>query len=305
MRFSRNATKKFALKILLLIAAVVLGFWNAVLTLLVIFIFNIPLIRKAVFGKLPTDPGRKGYARSETHEYITGRFIDIYYPDCYSHAKGVVMFAHGGGWISGYKRQPNNMSWYRFLLSQGFIVASIEYSRGYKAGIELLISELESAIKFLNGKFQTKISLMGLSAGGHLALLTASRNYQLVKNVISYYAPSDLLDIWESPSIFARIAALATLKRLPSKDKNIYAKYSPVNNVHGSFPPTLLVHGLKDDVVPYISSVKMFKKLKEQRVHVKLLLHPSGGHGFEFVQRDGRTVEILQKTIAFLEEKLW
>lgn len=297
-----NSTRKFILKISLIVIASILGLWNSLVTLVVLLILNVPIIRKAVFGKLPTDPGFKRFARLESYEYIPGRFIDIYYPAEYKQSQKVIMFAHGGGWISGYKKQPNNMSWYRFLTSRGFIVATIQYSRGYKAGIEILISELESAIVFLNQKFGVKISLMGLSAGGHLALLTASRKYQLVGKVVSYYAPTDLLDIWESPSIFARIATLATLKRLPYKDRVIYEKYSPVNNVHDNFPPTLLVHGLKDDVVPYVSSVKMFKKLRETRVPARLLLHPLGGHGFEFVQKDQRTVEILIKTIEFLGE---
>uniref|UniRef100_A0A7C4RX75 Alpha/beta hydrolase n=1 Tax=Fervidobacterium thailandense TaxID=1008305 RepID=A0A7C4RX75_9BACT len=297
-----NSAKKFILKISLIVIASILGFWNSLVTLVVLLILNVPIIRKTVFGKLPTDPGFKRFARLESYEYIPGRFIDIYYPAEYKQAQKVIMFAHGGGWISGYKKQPNNMSWYRFLTSRGFIVATIQYSRGYKAGIEILISELEKAILFLNQKFRIKISLMGLSAGGHLALLTASRKYQLVGKVVSYYAPADLLDIWEAPSIFARIATLATLKRLPDKDRAIYEKYSPVNNVHDNFPPTLLVHGLKDDVVPYVSSVKMFKKLRETRVPARLLLHPLGGHGFEFVQKDPRTVEILIKTIEFLGE---
>jgi len=65
------------------------------------------------------------------------------------------------------------------------------------------------------------------------------------------------------------------------------------------------VHGLKDSVVPYFSSVKMFKNLREKGLPAKLLLHPKGDHGFEFVLRDRKTVDIIEKTAQFLEGKLW
>jgi len=72
---------------------------------------------------------------------------------------------------------------------------------------------------------------MGLSAGGHLALLAASRIPERVKNVVAYYSPCDLLDIWTSTSIFARLAAATTLKRLPTRAKDMYERYSPINNI--------------------------------------------------------------------------
>lgn len=291
-----------------------------------------------MFGRLVLDPIKPTWAHIESVKYSNSNYLDIFYPKLKENEmpKGVVLFAHGGGWISGYRRQPNNLSWYRYLVKEGFIVATIDYSRGYKANIEKLISELIEAIEFLsthlkkNFTFFTlsdnqkdnkekifprkegivelsdmKISLMGLSAGGHLALLTASRVGQKISKVVAYYSPCDLMDIWNSTSIFARIALTSTIKRFPSKNRDIYEKYSPVNNITESFPVTLLVHGLKDSVVPYISSVKMFRKMREKGKSCKLLLHPYGSHGFEFVLKDKKTIEILQKTVQFLEGRLW
>ncbi len=323
------------LKSVLYVISLIIGLSNFLLLLLILFILNIPLLRKSVFGRLPTDTKvlrKNGVLRFyESYEYLPKLKLDIYYPVGYfqyssvdlesdswqdikreitESAKGIVLFAHGGGWITGYRRQPNNTSWYRYLVSKGFIIATIDYERGYKAGIEQLVGELEIALQFVKGimkkqRVERKISLMGLSAGGHLALLTAGRFPEDVDRVVAYYSPCDLLDIWKSPSIFARIAAATTLKRLPNKDKYIYEKYSPLNNVNEKFPSTLLVHGLMDSVVPFHSSVKMFKKLRENGITSKLLLHPSGEHGFEFVLRDKRTVDIIEKTRAFLEGQLW
>ncbi|MGC8902658.1 MAG: alpha/beta hydrolase family protein [Fervidobacterium sp.] len=303
-----NTLKKILfLKMIFYALSLLLAFYHFLLFLAIILIVNLPLVRKSIFGKLATDEGEALWKHIESEKYDGRNYLDIYYPDTeklkISKPNGIVVFAHGGGWISGYRRQPNNVSWYRYLVKNGFIVVTIDYTRGYTVGIEKLVEELSNAVEFISRKFENgkyTISLMGLSAGGHLALLTASRYASKIDKVVAYYAPCDLMDIWDSPSLFARLAAATTLKRLPSKSKEVYEIYSPINNVHDTYPPTLLVHGLRDTVVPYISSVKMFKRLREKGVPAKLLLNPSGDHGFEFVLRDVRTIEILEKTVAFL-----
>lgn len=294
---------KILLNFFVLLVSASLGFS---IFLFVVLLFNLPYIRRAVFGKLPFETEKKPWSKVVTFEYMKDLWVDIFYPR--GEPRGVVLFAHGGGWISGYRRQPNNLSWYRFLVSRGFIVAAIDYSRGYRAKIDQLIEELSRALVFLDENRdmlnlpKSRISLMGLSAGGHLALLTAAKMYRLVKSVVAYYAPCDLKDILESPSLFAKIALLTTLKRFPSRSSEALAKYSPVNVVHKFMPLVLLVHGKKDSVVPYDSSVKLYRKLKRLGCRVVLLTHHEADHGFEFVLKDEKTKEILQKTVEFLLE---
>ncbi|MEN6516372.1 MAG: alpha/beta hydrolase [Fervidobacterium sp.] len=311
---SRSTRPILILKIILYIFSLIIAVFNFAVFLIIFVLINIPLIRKSVFGKLALDPRKKTWERVESNEYADKKKLDIFFPNLeqlrLESPKGVVLFAHGGGWISGYRRQPNNVSWYRYLVGKGFIVATIDYSRGYKAGIEKLIDELLEAVEYLSKRLEAlgidkQISLIGLSAGAHLALLSASRIPDKIKCVVSYYAPCDLMDIWKTPSLFARFSAITTLKRLPGRSKEIYEKYSPINNVSPDFPPTLLVHGLKDQMVSYTSAVKMFKALSQVGVKVKLLLHPYGDHGFEFVLKDNYAVRILEKTADFLEGNLW
>ncbi|KUK23950.1 MAG: Peptidase S9, prolyl oligopeptidase active site domain protein [Thermotoga sp. 50_1627] len=294
---------KFLLKLAALFFSASFGF---TIFLFVVLLFNLPYIRRAVFGKLPFKTEKKPWSEVLTLEYMKNLWIDIFYPR--AEPNGIVLFAHGGGWISGYRRQPNNLSWYRFLVSRGFIVAAIDYSRAYGAKIEQLIEELSRALLFLDENrdrlrlSRARISLVGLSAGGHLALLTAAKMHRLVKSVVAYYAPCDLNDILESPSLFARIALFATLKRLPKRSSDVPAKYSPINVVHEFMPSVLLVHGKKDSVVPYDSSLKLYRKLKRMGCRVMMLTHPEADHGFEFVLKDEKTKEILQKTVEFLSE---
>lgn len=304
MGLVRRTWKKFlvGLKFVLVVLSVLVAFADFLLFMIFVLLFNLPIIRRSVFGRLPTDPRRRNWSKVENVEYAKGLKLDIFYPESYrsDNNKNVVLFAHGGGWITGYRRQPNNLSWYRFLLSRGLVVATIDYSRGTTASIERLIEELSSALKFLKRRFNVPVALLGLSAGGHLALLVASRCAELVSCVVAFYAPCDLLDIWESTSLFARVATIATLKRLPTVGRETYVEYSPVQHVHAGFPRALLVHGIRDRVVPFTSSLKMHKSLRRLGCGSRLLLHPQGDHGFEFVLRDERTRAILEETARFL-----
>ncbi|MBO8160505.1 MAG: alpha/beta hydrolase [Thermosipho sp. (in: Bacteria)] len=297
-------------KVFLSIFLIILSVFNLCLTLLVLFLIELPVIRKALLGKLPFDLGKEPWKEIKTFQYDENLKLDIYYPN----GEGpyhLILFAHGGGWISGYRRQPNNVSWYKYLVSNNFAVATLDYRYAYFYEIEHLLNDFGNALNFLvkNAKELeidvNNISLMGLSAGGHLTLYFVVTKNPEVKNVVAYYSPTDLLDIWKSNSLFARFAVSTTLKRLPNKSKKVYEKYSPINYVKKDLPPILLVHGLKDSVIPYISSVKMYKKLRSYKNSSKLLLHPEGDHGFEFVLKDDKTKEILRKTVMFLRGELY
>jgi dipeptidyl aminopeptidase/acylaminoacyl peptidase len=66
--------------------------------------------------------------------------------------------------------------------------------------------------------------------------------------------------------------------------------------------PVLAVHGRQDEVVPYFSSVNMIKRLKELAVPHRFLVHKTGGHGFEVIQKDYRTTRILEETVRFMRK---
>ncbi len=282
---------------------------------LLLFAFaNIKLIRRSVFGRLPCKISKDISKGPFSHTYTRRLKLDLYYPSKKEAPFPLVIFAHGGGWITGFKRQPNNISWYRFLNSQGFAVASIEYRKASYAKIDDIISDYSQAIEFLRenasqlGLDSNKVILMGLSAGGHLALYYAARKSFLnslsksIKAVVAFYAPCDLSDLLseEVTSFFARFALVTTVKTLPSRNSAICAHYSPITWVNSSMPPVFLVHGLRDSVVPAKSSIKMYVKLRKFNVKAVLRVHPKGDHGFEFVRGDAFTYKILDDLKQFL-----
>lgn len=245
--------------------------------------------------------------------------MDIYYPNIHSQRSfPLIYFCHGGGWISGFRNQPNNVSWCRYLASKGFIVSSIDYRYGYKNNMEDILEDYSDGLKYIRSNSSilnidiSKIVLMGLSAGGHLALLYATYNTYMkdteamkgIRSLVSYYSPSDLNDIFteDNKSLFAKFGAAQTLKALPNKEKDIYKYYSPINWLSSNMISTLVVHGKIDNVVPFKSSKKLVGKLKDYDVPCEFLVHKNADHSFDTRLKDYTTINILEKTVRYIKK---
>jgi acetyl esterase/lipase len=276
-------------------------------------------IRGIIKAKIPIVP-------NGTLHYLTYKYkeigntvlkMDVWYPNQIRDAYPLVFFAHGGGWISGFRNQPNNVSWCKFLASKGFATASVDYRLAMRNSMKDILTDYGDALDFIKNNAEKlrinkdDIVLMGLSAGGHLALLYASyytfmndeTKMQGIKGVSVYYSPSDLRDIFakEQKSLFARLATMATLKGMPDNKPGLYYYYSPIEWISERMIPTIVVHGKKDMVVPYTSSINLVRKLKSKNIPCRFLLHKEGGHGFETHLKDFQTVRILEETVRFMK----
>jgi acetyl esterase/lipase len=306
-------------KIYFLIVLVILSAINVGLFLTGIIVSLIFYIRGILKAKVPIEPDGTFHYQTYIYKEVgnTVLKLDVWYPSHIKHAYPLVFFAHGGGWISGFRNQPNNISWCKFLASKGFATASIDYRLAIRNSMDNILADYTDALNFVKGNAEElrinrdNIVLMGLSAGGHLALLYASyytfMNHETkmkgVKGVSVYYSPSDLRDIFakEQKSLFARFATVATLKGMPNSMPGLYYDYSPIEWISERMVPTLVVHGKKDMVVPYTSSINLARKLKSKKVPYKFLLHKEGGHGFETQLKDFQTIRILDETVRFMK----
>lgn len=312
--FVVNKIYLFLIFISLSLVDLTLGFYCFVLSL-IIYVFKI------MTSRLPLEPNKKFDYKTYTYK-VSGKKslkLDIWYPlEKYHINYPLVFFAHGGGWISGFRNQANNVSWCKYLASKGFCVASIDYRYGFKNNMDDILSDYTDALNFVkenSAKFnidKNNIVLMGLSAGGHLSLLYSTYNSYIenyinmegIKGVIAYYSPSDLNDIFISnnKSIFARFAAKKTLNGDPLDKKEIYDYYSPINWVSERMVPCLVAHGKLDTTVPFKSSVNLIKKLKHYNVKCEFIVHKKGRHSFDTQLKDLTTVNILEKTARFAKK---
>ena len=61
--------------------------------------------------------------------------------------------------------------------------------------------------------------------------------------------------------------------------KNFVESVSPLFHVKKTSPPTFIVHGNEDPIVPYSQSEELYKKLKDFNITTEFLTIPGGKHG--------------------------
>ena len=113
-----------------------------------------------------------------------------------------------------------------------------------------------------------RIGVIGFSAGGHLAIATATSFEKRT------YEPVDDLDRISSRPDFAIAAYSGYLK---AKDSNSLA---PGLSVPAATPPVFLVHGGEDIISPPEQSVVMYLALKQAGIPAELHLYANTTHDF-------------------------
>lgn len=315
--FVVNKIYVFLIFIGLLIQDVTLGIYYFILSILI-------FLWKTLTSKVPISTNKDFQKKTYIYKQIKDKSLkmDIWYPS-EKHKKPypLVYFCHGGGWISGFRNQPNNVSWCKYLADKGFVVASIDYRYGYKNTMQDILSDYSDGLKYIKARYKmfkidpSNMVLMGLSAGGHLSLLYSTyhtlRNpnneyMKGIKSVVAYYSPTDLKDILheENKSLFAKFATKQTMKGNPEELEKIYNYFSPINYVSESMIPTLMVHGKNDNIVPFNSSVKFVQKLNKYNVKYNFLVHKNAGHSFDTRLKDYTTINILDKTVRFIKKSV-
>ena len=222
---------------------------------------------------------------------------DIYEPPA-SVKNGIgVLLIHGGGWSSGDRSQ---LKGYGVLLGRrGYTCIASEYRLTGEALWPAQIEDVKCAIRYVRanaadlGIDPDRLVISGNSAGGHLSLMAggaiAESSFEgsggndgvssSVAAVISFYPPTGLdRRSWGGlPALFGKGANEETLKGA-----------SPLSYATASFPPTLLIQGNKDEVVPAAESTRMYEALDAAGVPVELHMFANQPHGFDADPKLGR-----------------
>jgi acetyl esterase/lipase len=113
-----------------------------------------------------------------------------------------------------------------------------------------------------------RIGMVGFSAGGHLAIATATSFEKRT------YAPIDDIDKVSSRPDFAILAYPGYLK---PKDKD---ELSPGLHIPSGTPPIFLAHGGEDLISPPAHSVVMYQALKRAGIPAELHIYAGAPHDF-------------------------
>lgn len=199
------------------------------------------------------------------------------------------ILVHGGGWVAGDKQQYITYI-FQPLSDAGFAWFSINYRLAPQFHFPADADDVESAIRFVKAnatKYKAdrkRIALIGESAGGHLVSYVGARNRKDVRvtAVVSMYGihdfvaaavawkplPHELLDLFGIAAVNADTAATLI-------------QASPVVYISKEMPPYLLMHGSKDEDVPYEQSVEMCEKMKKVDARCDLITIEGAPHGMD------------------------
>lgn len=221
----------------------------------------------------------------------------------------IVINIHGGGWKSGIKETQGG---FNPFFKAGFAVANMEYRLSGQAAAPAAIEDTRCMLIYIiNNAKQlnidpNKIVIMGGSAGGHLALMAGllGNDHRFDTNclgtenikvaaIIDKYGIMDVWDWTYGPEHKSSSPKLWLADK--ANDDNFIKSVSPISYVNKNSPPTFIVHGDADPIVPYKQSVDLFKKLQELGVKSEFITVPGGLHGkFDKIKNDEISTSIFK-----------
>ncbi len=105
----------------------------------------------------------------------------------------------------------------------------------------------------------------------------------LEKELSMFKAPFDFTELVMDTPPFGKRFVLITDEK---KRLEICKEISPVTHVSADDPPTLIIHGEADKLVPIQQSEVMLEKLKAAGVTAELIRRPGAGHGWAGIEKD-------------------
>ena len=227
--------------------------------------------------------------------------LDLYLPGGQTGPRPVLVYIHGGGWTGGTK-EGSALTPLPYM-EMGWAVANVEYRLARVSLAPAAVEDCRCALRWIyrNAKEYNfdlnKIVVTGGSAGGHLALTTgmltsaAGLDYECpgdrgpgpvntdemkVAAIISWFGITDVAELLSGAN--RRAYAVAWLGGLANREETA-KRVSPMTYVRKGLPPTMLIHGDADPVVPYTQAVRLNQALEKAGVPHEFVTVPGGKHG--------------------------
>ena len=237
-----------------------------------------------------------------------------------------VVWVISGGWFSSH--DGINPDFVAELLRRGYTVFAVVHGSQPKYTIPEVLDDMNRALRFIRYHAADykidpdRIGITGGSAGGHLSLMQGTagspgnplardpvdKASSRVQAVACFFPPTDFLNYgqknhnaigrgvlkdFRAPFDFE--AFDRDLKRYKpivdeAKILTIGRKISPITHVTADDPPTLIIHGDADFLVPIQQSQEFLAKLKATGVETQLVVKKGAGHGWPDLTKDMATI---------------
>jgi acetyl esterase/lipase len=255
-------------------------------------------------------------------KFGTALTMDVFTPKKDAKGVGVIMVVSGGFFSS---RDSIFLGFIRPLTNRGYTVFAVLHGSQPRYTIPEIVQDINRAVRFIRyhakdyGIDPNCIGITGASAGGHLSLMLGTagekgdpsakdpvdRESSRVQAVACFFPPTDFLNYGKAGD--AKIHAIdhappyraAFDYRELNKESRLWTsvtdtkrleeiarQISPVWHVSPDDPPTLIIHGDQDRLVPLQQSELIVEKLKKAGVETNLVVKKGAGHGWPGLDKD-------------------
>lgn len=225
-------------------------------------------------------------------------FFDVYRPRSDERVPGVV-FVHGDGppeVLADAKDWGQYTSWGRLVAASGLVGVTFNHRSSLGATelheVAADVDDLISHVRQRSADFgldPERMCIWTCSAGGPIGMRAALAGHEFVRCAVCFYGMLDLRHLRE---------------QIPdSVSDEVLEEFSPICRLPaegGEAPPMLVVSAGRDRPV-FNEAIDRFVAAAVQRgARLDFLTHPAGQHGFDVLDNDDRSREVVARTLAFM-----
>jgi acetyl esterase/lipase len=250
--------------------------------------------------------------------------MDVFTPKKEANGAAVI-FVVSGGWFSAHEQIAIDSI--KPLVARGYTVFAVVHGSQPKFTIPEVLQDMNRSIRFIRYHARDynidpeRIGITGASAGGHLSLMQGTagdkgnaeakdpieKTSSRVQCVACFFPPTDFLNYGEKGKdaigrgTLAAFKAPFDFKELDKETKcfvsvtdekkllELGKQVSPIYHVTEDTPPTLIIHGDADKLVPIQQAETMIDKLQEAKVPCELIVKKGAEHGWPDLRKDMAT----------------
>jgi acetyl esterase/lipase len=251
--------------------------------------------------------------------------MDVIAPRARANGLGLI-FVVSGGWRS--RPEAIRPEIYAPFLQHGYTIFAVVHGTQPKFTVPEIIQDVHRAVRFIRCHARDyhidpdHLGITGGSAGGHLSLMIGTagtagdakakdpveRVSSRVQAVACFFPPTDFLNWGREGAVLdykhmdKRFKAAIDFQLFDTEERifkrvtddkkvsEILRDISPISHVSRDDPPTLIIHGDKDELVPLQQSERMVARLKASRVPANLIVKKGCGHGWITILKDTETL---------------
>jgi acetyl esterase/lipase len=246
---------------------------------------------------------RRGTVYKETDEESLK--LDAYYPPDFQLGtkRGAVVFIHGGSQpehVQHIERSQPYSSWCRLVAASGFVAIMFKHrtDEGY-AKLHEAASDVDDLIVYVREHSEElsidadKLAIWTASSGPIIGLRTILRDKPVyIRGIAIYNGVLSLLN-----------RAYFTFS---NEEKPLIQEFSPVYHLSqqrsAQVAPLFVVKAGRDREFLNDSIDEFVTIASRRNIPITFMNHPTGEHGFDILNNDARTKEIIKATLAFFHE---